>query len=63
MIGTSAISNTIREGKIEQMVSLMETGKKHGMQMLDEHLTQLVQQLVITPSSARKLATNKALFA
>jgi Tfp pilus assembly pilus retraction ATPase PilT len=41
----------------------METGKKHGMQMLDEHLVQLVEQLVITPSSARKLATNKALFA
>lgn len=62
LVGTSAISNTIREGKIEQMVSLMETGKKHGMQMLDEHLTQLVQQCVITPSAARKVANNKALF-
>jgi twitching motility protein PilT len=62
MVGTSAISNTIREGKTEQMVSIMETGKKHGMQMLDEHLTQLVQQCAITPQTARKLATNKALF-
>ncbi|RJP74046.1 MAG: type IV pilus twitching motility protein PilT [Candidatus Abyssobacteria bacterium SURF_17] len=62
LVGTSAISNTIREGKIEQIPSLMETGKKHGMQMLDEHLTQLVQQCVITPSDARRLATNKALF-
>lgn len=62
LIGTSAISNTIREGKIEQMVSLMETGKKHGMQMLDEHLTQLVQQCVIEPVAARSLASNKALF-
>jgi twitching motility protein PilT len=62
MVGTSAISNTIREGKIEQMVSLMETGKKHGMQMLDEHLTHLVQQCAITPSAARRVANNKALF-
>jgi len=62
MVGTSAISNTIREGKIEQMVSLMETGKKHGMQMLDEHLTQLVQECLITPKVARRLATNKTLF-
>ena len=62
MIGTPAIGNTIREGKIEQMVSLMETGKKYGMQMLDEHLTQLVQNLKITPAAAKGLASNKALF-
>ncbi|MBI4833035.1 MAG: type IV pilus twitching motility protein PilT [Candidatus Lindowbacteria bacterium] len=62
LVGTSAISNTIREGKIEQMVSLMETGKKQGMQMLDEHLMQLVQQCLITPAAARRLASNKALF-
>jgi twitching motility protein PilT len=63
LIGTSAISNTIREGKIEQMVSLMETGKKYGMQMLDEHLTSLVQQGVIDKPTARRIATNKTLFA
>ncbi len=62
MVTTSAISNTIREGKTEQVTSLMETGKKHGMQMLDEHLKQLVQQGVVTPSAARTVATNKALF-
>ena len=62
LVSTSAISNTIREGKIEQITSLMETGKKHGMQMLDEHLRQLTQQCVITPSAARKVASNKALF-
>jgi len=62
LIGTSAIANTIREGKIEQMVSLMETGKKQGMQMLDEHLKQLVQSVIITPSAARRVASNKAMF-
>jgi twitching motility protein PilT len=63
LMGTSAISNTIREGKIEQMVSLMETGKKYGMQMLDEHLRHLVQQRLITKEAARGIANNKALFA
>ena len=62
MVGTAAISNTIREGKVEQMVSVMETGKKHGMQMLDEHLKELLHQDIITPSAARRLATNKNLF-
>ncbi len=62
MVGTPAIGNTIRDGKMEQMLSLMETGKKYGMQMLDEHLTQLVHDLKITPSAARGLAQNKALF-
>ena len=63
LIGTSAISNTIREGKIEQMVSLMETGKKFGMQMLDEHLRHLVHQRIITKESAREISSNKAIFA
>jgi len=62
MIGTPAISNTIREGKIEQMVSLMETGKRYGMQMMDEHLLELVQNVVIDPKDARKLAVNKERF-
>jgi twitching motility protein PilT len=62
MIGTPAISNTIREGKIEQMVSLMETGKRYGMQMMDDHLLELAENLVINPIEARKLAVNKARF-
>ncbi len=62
MIGTPAIANTIREGKIEQMVSLMETGKGYGMQMMDDHLMELVQNVVIDVDDARKLATNKERF-
>jgi twitching motility protein PilT len=62
LIGSPAISNTIREGKIEQMVSIMETARKQGMQLLDEHLKQLVQDVVITPAEARKVANNKGLF-
>jgi twitching motility protein PilT len=62
LMGTAAISNTIREGKIEQMVSIMETSRKYGMQMLDEHLKELVQKVIITPSVARGIANNKAIF-
>ncbi|RJP17639.1 MAG: type IV pilus twitching motility protein PilT [Candidatus Abyssobacteria bacterium SURF_5] len=62
LIGIPAISNAIREGKIEQMISIMETGRRYGMQILDEHLLELVQSCTITPEAARKKARNKRLF-
>ncbi len=62
LMGIPAISNAIREGKIEQMISIMETGRRHGMQILDEHLLELVQSCVITPEAARRKARNKRLF-
>ena len=62
LIGIPAISNAIREGKIEQMTSIMETGRRFGMQILDEHLLELVEGCVVTPEMARKKARNKKLF-
>ena len=62
LIGIPAISNAIREGKIEQMTSIMETGRRYGMQILDEHLLELVEGCVVTPAAARKKARNKKLF-
>ncbi len=62
LIGIPAISNAIREGKIEQMISIMETGRRYGMQILDEHLLELVQSCTVTPEAARKKARNKRLF-
>ncbi len=62
LIGIPAISNAIREGKIEQMTSIMETGRKYGMQILDEHLLELVQSCAIKPEDARRKARNKKLF-
>ncbi len=62
LIGIPAISNAIREGKIEQMTSIMETGRKYGMQILDEHLLELVGECVVTPEVARRKARNKKLF-
>jgi twitching motility protein PilT len=62
LLGTSSVNSSIRDGKIDQIVSLMETGQKFGMQMLDEHLLELVQICVITPETAHGKAQNKKLF-
>ena len=44
MVGTPAISNLIRENKTYRIDSAIQTGKKYGMQLLDEHLWQLYEQ-------------------
>ena len=62
LLGTSSVNSAIRDGKLDQIVSLMETGQKFGMQMLDEHLLELVQSCVITPEAAHGRAQNKKLF-
>jgi twitching motility protein PilT len=62
LIGIPAISNAIREGKIEQMISIMETGRRFGMQILDEHLMELVEECIVSPQAARRKARNKRLF-
>ncbi|MGQ3889851.1 type IV pilus twitching motility protein PilT [Legionella sp. CNM-1927-20] len=62
MICNSAIRNLIREDKVAQMYSSIQTGQSQGMQTLDQHLTQLVQNKVIAKSTAQDVAINKALF-
>jgi twitching motility protein PilT len=56
LIGTPAIRNLIREGKIAQMYSVMQTNQSIGMQTLDQHLTELVRRNVIAPEQARSKA-------
>lgn len=63
MLGVPAIRNLIREDKIPQIHSVIQTGNQVGMQTLDQHLHRLVQEGVITPEEARLKATDKALFA
>lgn len=53
MIGTSAIRNLIREDKIAQMYSSIQTGGSLGMQTLDQCLERLLQKGVITRDQAR----------
>jgi twitching motility protein PilT len=59
MIGTPAIRNLIRENKIAQMYSAIQTGQQFGMQTLDQCLTGMVAQGVVSRSEAQSKATNK----
>jgi twitching motility protein PilT len=63
MIGTPAIRNLIRENKIAQMYSAIQTGQQHGMQTLDQALADLVRRNVVAPGEARTRAQNKDSFA
>jgi twitching motility protein PilT len=53
MIGTPAIRNLIREAKVAQMYSVIQTGSSAGMQTLDQNLAELVRRNVISPGEAR----------
>src|SRR5574339_344509 len=63
MIGTPAIRNLIRENKIAQMYSAIQTGRQIGMQTLDQNLQELVQRNVISMAEARSKAASKDQFA
>ena len=54
MVGTPAIRNLIRENKIAQMYSMIQTGSQFGMQTLDQCMTELVRRNVITVAEARQ---------
>ncbi len=56
MIGTPAIRNLIRESKIAQMYSAIQTSSNVGMQTLDSNLTDLVKRNVISAETARSAA-------
>src|SRR5947208_15166619 len=58
MIGTPAIRNLIREGKIAQMYSSIQTGGAQGMQTLDQCLADLVAQGNVSKESARSTGRN-----
>jgi twitching motility protein PilT len=62
MVGTPAIRNLIRENKIAQMYSAIQTGKQLGMQTLDQNLTEYVQKNIISMAEARSKAANKDNF-
>jgi twitching motility protein PilT len=62
MIGTPAIRNLIREDKVAQMYSSIQTGGSHGMQTLDQHLKELVERGMVSVGEARAKAQNKEQF-
>jgi len=62
MIGTPAIRNLIREAKVAQMYSAIQTGQGFGMQTLDQTLQDLVKRNLVTVDEARSKAANKDNF-
>jgi twitching motility protein PilT len=62
LIGTPAIRNLIRENKIAQMYSTLQTGQQYGMQTLDHSLLELVKRNLVAASEARSKAANKDVF-
>ncbi|PWV62310.1 type IV pilus twitching motility protein PilT [Plasticicumulans acidivorans] len=62
MVGTPAIRNLIREDKVAQMYSSIQTGAAYGMQTLDQCLQDLVKRRVITRDEAMGKAQNKTEF-
>jgi twitching motility protein PilT len=62
MIGTSAIRNLIREDKVAQMYSMIQTGQSEGMITLDQTLENLVRNRLISMSDARRRAVDKNKF-
>ena len=59
MIGTPAIRNLIRENKIAQMYSAIQTGQQYGMKTLDQDLQRLVREGLVSRQAAMTKAANK----
>jgi twitching motility protein PilT len=62
MIANSAIRNLIREAKVPQMYSVIQTSHGEGMQTLDQHLQDLVRNRIIAMETARTVAVDKSKF-
>ena len=62
MIGTPAIRNLIREDKVAQMYSAIQTGNAVGMTTLDQYLQDIMAKGLVTKQDARAKAANKETF-
>lgn len=62
MFGTPAIANLIREAKTYQITSIIQTAKKDGMQLMDQHLLDLLKTKRVNPEEAYRCAIDKKQF-
>ncbi|MBW1722119.1 MAG: type IV pilus twitching motility protein PilT [Deltaproteobacteria bacterium] len=62
MIANPAVRNLIREGKTFQIPSMIQTGKKYGMQTLDDAIMELLQKKIISPDDAYSKCVEKSKF-
>jgi len=62
MIATAAVRNLIREGKTFQIPSMIQTGKKYGMQTLDDAIMNFLNKKMISPDDAYAKSNDKSKF-
>lgn len=62
LIATPAVRNLIREGKTYQILSSMQTGKKFGMQTLDDAIMEFLEKKMVSPDEAYSNAVEKSKF-
>jgi len=62
LINTPAVSNLIRQGKLDQLENAMQSGAQHGMRVMDSAIKELFDKGVITGRSAYEKAINKPQF-
>ncbi len=62
LLGSTALSNSIREGKTSQINNQIATGKTKGMISMDQSLTELVKGGVVEPEEALERASDKESF-
>ena len=62
MIATPGVRNLIREGKVHQIPSMIQTGKKYGMTLLDDSIMDLFKRGIISADDAYAKSNDKARF-
>jgi len=62
LVNTSAVSNLIRQGKLDQLETVMQSGAQAGMRTMDSAIEQLLRERTITGKEAYKKGINKAKF-
>ena len=62
LIGNQAVAGIIREGKIERIASVLQAGRREGMQIMDDTLAQLVKEDIIDGRAAYMKASEKQRF-
>jgi len=62
LIATPAVRNLVREAKTYQIPSMIQTGKKYGMQLLDDAIMDLCTKRIISPEEAYAKANDKSKF-
>ena len=62
LIATQAVANLVREGKTFQIPSIIQTGRREGMQTMDQAILELLRAKRITPHEAQRNAIDKETY-